>query len=65
MSRGNGGSGTSPWGRVALAFLIPLIGLALCEAANDRDPENAPYIRAATLAGFVLYLAAFGIRFLF
>lgn len=58
----NDGSGL-PWGQMILSFLIPLIGLALCRAANDRDPEKAPGIRAATLAGCVLYLAVFGIRF--
>lgn len=61
---GNNGDSKVPWGHMALAFLIPLIGLALCQAANDRAPEYAPYIRAATLAGFVLYLAVFGLRIL-
>lgn len=64
MTRRSGGSGAAPWGHMALAFLIPLVGLALCQAANDRAPEKAPYIRAATLVGFVLYLVILGIRFL-
>lgn len=52
-----------PWVQMILSFLIPIIGLVFCQAANDRAPEKAPGIRAATLAGFVLYLVVFGIRF--
>ena len=59
-----GGSGGAPWGQMILAFLIPLIGLVLCQAANDREPESAPYLRMATVAGFALYVVLFGLRVL-
>ena len=59
-----GGSNGAPWGQMILAFLSPLIGLALCQAANNRESENAPYLRIATLVGFALYLVLFGLYFL-
>jgi len=59
-----GNNGGTPWKQMILSFLIPLVGLAFCQAANDRAPEQAPYIRAATLAGFALYAAVLAVRLL-
>ncbi len=66
MARHSGSSDAGvSWWKLVLSFLIPLVGLAFCQSANDRESEQAPYFRAATLAGFVLYLVVFGICFFF
>ena len=63
MSRRGSSNTGLPWGHMALAFLIPLLGLVLLQMAGDRAPEEAPYLSAATLAGFVVYAVVLGLRF--